>query len=147
MAAFCLAWSHWPVSSNVMPPSPRSVLACSPAVFQGWKYGCAPPGTSATLTWAAVLTEGAEPAEPPEPLSGLLVLQPAVTTRAAMPSADRATRAARVVFIIGLQDLVSYRMLRASYGSNPIGSRAGGLVPGPRLAHNGRPGGRQSRRG
>src|SRR5205807_1795692 len=77
-----------------------------------------------------------EPAEPPEPLSGLLVLQPAVTTRAAMPSADRPTRAARVVFIIGLQDLVSYRMLRASYGSNPIGSRAGGLVPGPGVAHS-----------
>src|ERR1700704_2527130 len=48
--SFCLVWSQPAVSLNVTSDRPNSVLALLLASFQGWKYGCAPPGTRAILT-------------------------------------------------------------------------------------------------
>ena len=55
--SFCLVWSQPEVSLNVTSPRLKSVLALAPAVFHGWKYGWAPPGTSAIFTCGAFIPE------------------------------------------------------------------------------------------
>jgi hypothetical protein len=102
---------------KVASPSLKSVLSSSAVVFQGWKYGCAPPGMRASFTLEPSLSSTG-PVDVPVEASSLAV--PAVSLEALVlqPVATSATRASpTTVFresdctFMGLTPQRSYRIL------------------------------------